>query len=87
MTTANPSLMSSTSPPSAGDNDSYMHNLAIKLSRALNTINPNDLLAQRVTDIAKANSTEGFIKGTYTSAVQLLPVFIFISSGSSIWQV
>ncbi|KAF8213824.1 P-loop containing nucleoside triphosphate hydrolase protein [Mycena galopus ATCC 62051] len=30
--------------------------------RALNTLNPNDLLAQRVTDIAKTNSVDGFVK-------------------------
>ncbi|KAJ7032499.1 P-loop containing nucleoside triphosphate hydrolase protein [Mycena alexandri] len=40
----------------------FNHQLAIKLSRALNTLNPNDLLAQRVTDIAKTNSVEGFVK-------------------------
>ncbi|KAE9397860.1 pre-mRNA splicing factor [Gymnopus androsaceus JB14] len=45
---------------SAEGND-FTHNLAIKLSRALNLVNPNDLLAQRVTDIAKANSVDGFI--------------------------
>ncbi|KAJ7924374.1 P-loop containing nucleoside triphosphate hydrolase protein [Mycena leptocephala] len=42
--------------------EDFNHQLAIKLSRALNTLNPNDLLAQRVTDIAKTNSVEGFIK-------------------------
>ncbi|KAJ7232855.1 hypothetical protein B0H12DRAFT_1028838 [Mycena haematopus] len=40
----------------------FNHQLAIKLSRALNTLNPNDLLAQRVTDIAKTNSVESFVK-------------------------
>lgn len=29
----------------------------------MNLVNPNDLLATRVTDIAKTNSEEGFIKG------------------------
>ena len=43
--------------------EDFNHQLAIKLSRALNTINPNDLLAQRVTDIAKSNSVEDFVKG------------------------
>jgi pre-mRNA-splicing factor ATP-dependent RNA helicase DHX38/PRP16 len=43
--------------------DDFTHQLAIKLSRALNIINPNDLLAQRVTDIAKTNSVDDFIKG------------------------
>ncbi|KAF7340214.1 Pre-mRNA-splicing factor ATP-dependent RNA helicase PRP16 [Mycena venus] len=40
----------------------FNHQIAIKLSRALNTLNPNDLLAQRVTDIAKTNSVDGFVK-------------------------
>uniref|UniRef100_A0A0W0F2G2 Pre-mRNA-splicing factor ATP-dependent RNA helicase PRP16 n=1 Tax=Moniliophthora roreri TaxID=221103 RepID=A0A0W0F2G2_MONRR len=47
------------SPPPA---EEFNHQLAIKLSRALNIVNPNDLLAQRVTDIAKTNSLDGFIK-------------------------
>ncbi|KIY51185.1 pre-mRNA splicing factor [Fistulina hepatica ATCC 64428] len=42
--------------------DEFTHQLAIKLSRALNIVNPNDLLAQRVTDIAKTNTLEGFTK-------------------------
>ncbi|KAF8224025.1 hypothetical protein L208DRAFT_1313634 [Tricholoma matsutake] len=42
--------------------DGFIHQLAIKLSRALNTVNPNDLLAQRVTDIAKTNSLDDFTK-------------------------
>ncbi|KAI0638802.1 P-loop containing nucleoside triphosphate hydrolase protein [Trametes polyzona] len=41
--------------------DDFTHQLAIKLSRALNLINPNDLLAQRVQDIAKNNTVDGFI--------------------------
>lgn len=43
--------------------DVFTHNLAIKLSRALNIVNPNDLLARRVQDIAKTNSVDGFISG------------------------
>lgn len=43
--------------------NSFLHQIAIKLSRALNIINPNDLLAQRVVDIANTNSVEGFMKG------------------------
>lgn len=43
--------------------DEFNHQVAIKLSRALNTLNPNDLLAQRVIDIAKTNSVGGFISG------------------------
>ncbi|KAF9073957.1 P-loop containing nucleoside triphosphate hydrolase protein [Rhodocollybia butyracea] len=42
--------------------DDFTHTLAIKLSRALNTLNPNDLLAQRVADIAKSSTLDGFIK-------------------------
>ncbi|KAF9261860.1 P-loop containing nucleoside triphosphate hydrolase protein [Marasmius fiardii PR-910] len=49
----------STSPPAPED---FNHNLAIKLSRALNIVNPNDLLAQRVTDIVKTNSVDDFKK-------------------------
>ena len=45
--------------------DAFMHEVAIKLSRQLNTINPNDLLARRVIDIAKNNTEEGFIQGVY----------------------
>ncbi|PCH33035.1 pre-mRNA splicing factor [Wolfiporia cocos MD-104 SS10] len=41
--------------------DDFTHQLAIKLSRALNIVNPNDLLARRVQDIAKTNTLEGFI--------------------------
>lgn len=46
-----------------GPKDDFKHNLAIKLSRALNTVNPNDLLAQRVTDLAQQHDLEGFQKG------------------------
>ncbi|KAI0791827.1 P-loop containing nucleoside triphosphate hydrolase protein [Abortiporus biennis] len=41
--------------------DDFTHQLAIKLSRALNLVNPNDLLAKRVQDIAK-NCTFGEFK-------------------------
>jgi hypothetical protein len=34
------------------EEDSFIHHLAIKISRELNIINPNDLLARRVIDIA-----------------------------------
>ncbi|KAF7796079.1 hypothetical protein EIP86_007250 [Pleurotus ostreatoroseus] len=45
----------------AGDGpDAFTHALAIKLARALNLVNPNDLLARNVIDIARANSVEGF---------------------------
>lgn len=43
--------------------DEFVHQIAISLSRALNLINPNDLLAQRVQDIAKTNTVDGFIAG------------------------
>jgi hypothetical protein len=43
--------------------DEFNHHLAIKLSRALN-INPNDLLAQRVSELAKQHTLEGFTNGT-----------------------
>ena len=59
-------LMSSSSPnrkSADGPKDDFKHNLAIKLSRALNTVNPNDLLAQRVTDLAQQNDLEGFSTG------------------------
>ena len=49
------------SPPPA--EDQFTHSLAIKLSRVLNIVNPNDLLARRVQDIAKTNSLDGFISG------------------------
>ncbi|KAF8525107.1 P-loop containing nucleoside triphosphate hydrolase protein [Hysterangium stoloniferum] len=45
-----------------GGPDEFTHNVAIQLSRALNTLNPNDTLAKRVMDIAKHNTTDGFIK-------------------------
>ena len=43
----------------------YTHQLAIKLSQALNNLTPNDLLAQRVTEIAKSHDAEGFMKGAF----------------------
>ncbi|KAI0808938.1 pre-mRNA splicing factor [Irpex lacteus] len=52
------------SPPPA--EDTFTHNLAIKLSRALNLVNPNDLLARRVQDIAKTNSVDGFLTAAQT---------------------
>ncbi|KAG6878676.1 hypothetical protein C0992_007690 [Termitomyces sp. T32_za158] len=44
----------------------FKHQLAIKLSRALNTINPNDQLALRVIDLAKTNSLEDFTAAART---------------------
>lgn len=43
--------------------ENFNHYLAIKLARALNIINPNDLLARRVSDIARTNTEDGFIQG------------------------
>lgn len=44
--------------------DEFNHQVAIKLSRALNTLNPNDLLAQRVISIAEeTSSVDSFISG------------------------
>ncbi|KAF9646831.1 hypothetical protein BDM02DRAFT_3099226 [Thelephora ganbajun] len=45
-----------------GREDEFTHQLAIKLSRALNIVNPNDLLARRVQDIAKSNSADQFMQ-------------------------
>jgi hypothetical protein len=42
--------------------DEFTHNVAIKISRVMNSLNPNDLLARRVIDIAKNNSADGFIQ-------------------------
>lgn len=44
-------------------NEEFNHQLAIKLSRALNIVNPNDLLAKRVSDLAKQHDVDGFRKG------------------------
>ena len=49
-----------------GREDEFTHQLAIKLSRALNIVNPNDLLARRVQDIAKSNSVDQFMQGQWT---------------------
>ncbi|KAG5730297.1 Pre-mRNA-splicing factor ATP-dependent RNA helicase PRP16 [Termitomyces sp. T112] len=51
-----------------GQENPFKHQLAIKLSRALNTINPNDQLALIVIDLAKTNSNslEDFIKAART---------------------
>ncbi|KAG8888201.1 DEAH-box RNA helicase prp16 [Tulasnella sp. 332] len=53
-------------PPQTQGEDPFVHNIAIKLSRALNIINPNDLLARRVIGIAKTNSEPAFIKAAKT---------------------
>ena len=57
-------------------NDEFSHQIAIKLSRAmvvLNpmlSVNPNDLLARNVINLAKDNdSVEGFMKGMRSCVV------------------
>ncbi|KAF8320622.1 pre-mRNA splicing factor [Cantharellus anzutake] len=47
-----------TSGTSDGQHDGFVHKIAIKLSRAINSINPNDLFAKRVIDIAKNNAND-----------------------------
>ncbi|TFK99651.1 P-loop containing nucleoside triphosphate hydrolase protein [Pterulicium gracile] len=49
--------MASSPPP-----DAFQHQLAIKFSRVLNIVNPNDLLAKRIIDIGKNHTLEGFKK-------------------------
>ena len=59
--------------PKTSEEDAFVHDVAIKLSRALNLINPNDLLARRVIDIAKTNSEPSFITGKllYMASISL----------------
>ena len=52
---------------SPNDNNDFKHQVATKLSRALNTVNPNDPLAERVMDIAKSNVVENFMNGAFCS--------------------
>ncbi len=52
--------------------DDFVHQLAIKLSRVLNLVNPNDLLARTVIDIAKNDSLEDFTKGALASFLNRL---------------
>jgi pre-mRNA-splicing factor ATP-dependent RNA helicase DHX38/PRP16 len=52
------------STPSAQD-DAFVHRVAIKLSRALNLVNPNDLLADRVISICRNNTKDGFLIGAF----------------------
>ena len=59
-----------------GEHDKFVHDIAIKLSRALNLINPNDLLARRVIDIAKNNTPSKFLQGElYCYMSSLLKLF------------
>ena len=67
--------------------DDFVHQLAIKLSRVLNIVNPNDLLAQRVIDIAKNDSLDDFIKGILVSFRDLLSLTLLFYSGEGFRQV
>ena len=62
--------------------DEFNHQVAIKLSRALNTLNPNDLLAQRVIDIAKTSSVAGFILGILISFLTILKLKMFAAANT-----
>lgn len=44
----------------------FVHNIAIKLSRVLNLTNPNDYLARNVIGIATANDLPGFVQGKHS---------------------
>jgi hypothetical protein len=52
--------------------DDFTHQLAIKLSRILNIVNPNDLLARTVIELAKTHPPEGFAKGAFLGSLNLL---------------
>jgi hypothetical protein len=67
--------------------DDFVHQLAIKLSRVLNIVIPNDLLAQRVIDIAKNEPLDDFIKGILVGFRDLLPLTLLFYSGKRFWQV
>jgi pre-mRNA-splicing factor ATP-dependent RNA helicase DHX38/PRP16 len=56
----------SSSPNDTGHHDDFVHHIAIKVSRELNTINPNDLLARRVIDIATDKTLSAFTSGART---------------------
>lgn len=67
--------------------DEFNHQIAIKLSRAANTLNPNDLLAQRVTDLAKQHNLEGFVKGAWLNYGILADQLMINDSCKDLWQV
>ena len=50
----------------SNNDDEFTHHIAVQLSRALNLVNPNDLLAQRVKEIAKGKSVDEFIAGVWS---------------------
>jgi pre-mRNA-splicing factor ATP-dependent RNA helicase DHX38/PRP16 len=61
------------SPPNtvaSGEHDEFVHHIAIKLSREMNIINTNDLLARRVIDMA-SGTLASFKTGMATKLVQL----------------
>lgn len=72
---------------SSNTDDGFKHQVAIQLSRALNLVNPNDLLAERVIDIAKTNSAEGFAKGEFLCTRVQARSLTLCCSGSGVWQV
>lgn len=63
--------------------DDFTHHIAIQLSRALNLVNPNDLLARRVQDIAKTNTVEGFIAGAHSLRCTNCSRLIYVASLAS----
>ena len=67
--------------------DEFTHQLAIKLSRALNIVNPNDLLARRVQDIAKSNSVDQFMQGQWTRPHHGGVLNVSVRSRKVLWQV
>ena len=60
----------------SNDKDKFVHQIAIKLSRQLNIINPNDLLAERVIDIAKTKTVGGFAAGVCFAAGCLFQAYV-----------
>jgi len=69
----------------SNDKNIFVHQVAIKLSRQLNIINPNDLLAERVIDIAKTKTAEDFTAGVSHSRVLVFK--LMCSSCEIFWQV
>jgi hypothetical protein len=67
--------------------DEFIHQIAIKLSRAINTVNPNDLLARNVVEIAKTQSMDGFMTGVQKPRHHRDFISISTSSGHGFWQV
>lgn len=57
------SSSAATKPATSKDANDFIHHVAISISRRLNIVNPNDLLAKRVIDIARHNhSGDAFIR-------------------------